>query len=228
MPIVRDDQAHNILTDTQRSLSPLLEEFAKTHILVWGTAIALQIWHRTSIDYDLFCFGHQGSGISLMERIQQTGCMFDLDTSPRFWYSPDEIPELTLFFQWVKVQFIDFSRNPFDIPISITSDRLLYDTIPSLSLLQLWALKVYAMMYRKKIKDIIDLYFILHHTDVQLIDIIIQAQEIFGRLYKPEHTYEAIFDPERDHTETVEYMIKNPPSLDEVFAYIRSQVDNLL
>ncbi len=84
------------------------------------------------------------------------------------------------------------------------------------------------MMYRKKIKDIIDLYFILQHTDIQLIDIITQAQEIFGRLYKPEYTYESIFDPERDDTETVEYIIDHPPSLDEVFSYIRSQVDNIL
>jgi hypothetical protein len=83
-------------------------------------------------------------------------------------------------------------------------------------------------MYRKKIKDLIDIYYILQHTDIRLADIITQAQDIFGMLYKPEYTYESIFDPKRDATETVEYIIDNPQSLDEVFSYMRSQVDNIL
>jgi hypothetical protein len=83
-------------------------------------------------------------------------------------------------------------------------------------------------MYRKKIKDIVDLYFILQHTDLKLKDIITQAELIFGVLYKPEYTYEAIFDIQRDHTETVEYIIDNPPSIEEIFTYMRSQVDKIL
>jgi hypothetical protein len=72
MPIVRDNNACEVLSLEQRKLIPLLQEFSKTHILVGGTAISLQLQHRTSIDFDLFCFGAQGSGKSLAKRISDT------------------------------------------------------------------------------------------------------------------------------------------------------------
>jgi hypothetical protein len=43
-----------ILTDQQIKLLPLVEKFIKDFGLVDGTAIALQIGHRRSIDFDLF------------------------------------------------------------------------------------------------------------------------------------------------------------------------------
>ena len=43
-----------ILTANQLDLLPLLKSFSKDYYLVGGTAIALQINHRRSIDFDLF------------------------------------------------------------------------------------------------------------------------------------------------------------------------------
>ena len=43
-----------ILTTSQRELLPFVKKFRKDFYLVGGTAIALQIGHRRSIDYDLF------------------------------------------------------------------------------------------------------------------------------------------------------------------------------
>jgi len=43
-----------ILTKEQIELLPLIKEFSKNFILVGGTAIALHIGHRRSIDFDLF------------------------------------------------------------------------------------------------------------------------------------------------------------------------------
>ena len=44
----------DILTDTQKALIPYFELFAKEYYLVGGTAIALYLGHRKSIDFDLF------------------------------------------------------------------------------------------------------------------------------------------------------------------------------
>jgi len=44
----------DILTKEQQKLLPLVGEFAKDFGLVGGTAIALNIGHRRSIDFDLF------------------------------------------------------------------------------------------------------------------------------------------------------------------------------
>lgn len=228
MQIVRDKVALEVLEEGQRNLAPLLTEFSTTHILVWGTAISLQLGHRRSIDFDLFCFGLQGSGTSLMQRIESSGCMFDLDTAPRFRYSDEEQSELTLFFQWIKVQLIDFSRNPFGVAVSLETNTMLCGGIASVSLLDLGALKIYAMMYRKKIKDIVDLYMILQVPWLYLFDIVQRAEQIFGRLCNPESSYEAIFDDERDETEKVDRLIDFPPEMSTIFASMRMEVDKLL
>ncbi|MEQ9424777.1 MAG: hypothetical protein RJQ09_10190 [Cyclobacteriaceae bacterium] len=52
MGLVFNDSAVKVLTPEQISLKPLLEEFANTHLLVGGTAIALQLVHRKSIDFE--------------------------------------------------------------------------------------------------------------------------------------------------------------------------------
>ena len=43
-----------VLNKEQVELLPLLKEFKREFFLVGGTAIALQIGHRRSIDFDLF------------------------------------------------------------------------------------------------------------------------------------------------------------------------------
>ena len=43
-----------ILTETQIKLLPLVAEFSKDFGLVGGTAIALHLGHRRSIDFDFF------------------------------------------------------------------------------------------------------------------------------------------------------------------------------
>jgi len=43
-----------ILTENQKSFLPLIGLFKRSYFLVGGTAIALQIGHRRSIDFDLF------------------------------------------------------------------------------------------------------------------------------------------------------------------------------
>ena len=44
----------NILSTEQQALIPFIQSFKKEYYLVGGTAIALQIGHRQSIDFDLF------------------------------------------------------------------------------------------------------------------------------------------------------------------------------
>ena len=43
-----------ILNDAQRGLLPLMSQFRREFYLVGGTAIALHIGHRRSVDFDLF------------------------------------------------------------------------------------------------------------------------------------------------------------------------------
>ena len=45
-----------ILTKEQADLLPLIRNFSRSFGLVGGTAVALQIGHRRSIDFDLFTY----------------------------------------------------------------------------------------------------------------------------------------------------------------------------
>ena len=46
-----------ILVREQVALLPLIQGFSEDFVLVGGTAIALQMGHRQSIDFDLFSYG---------------------------------------------------------------------------------------------------------------------------------------------------------------------------
>ena len=46
-----------ILSEEQSRLLPLIQVFNKEFVLVGGTAVALHIGHRKSIDFDLFKTG---------------------------------------------------------------------------------------------------------------------------------------------------------------------------
>ena len=48
------DMHSKVLTEEQRELLPLIRSFSNDYYLVGGTAIALYIGHRRSIDFDLF------------------------------------------------------------------------------------------------------------------------------------------------------------------------------
>jgi uncharacterized membrane protein YczE len=48
------DMHTEILSEQQQVLLPLLTEFSSSFILVGGTAIALQLGHRKSIDFESF------------------------------------------------------------------------------------------------------------------------------------------------------------------------------
>ena len=179
-----------ILTETQIKILPLVAEFSKNFGLVGGTAIALHIGHRRSIDFDLFSenkFGNQ----SLLNKILSFG-------------TPDEIlvnrtDELTFILKSVKFTFFHF-------PYKIDYSESFGYKIKMPNLLTLAAMKAFALGQRAKWKDYVDLYFIIKdHFSVSQISQ--KGQEIFGhgfneKLFRSQLAY---FDG-INYEETVEYL----------------------
>lgn len=77
-------------------------------------------------------------------------------------------------------------------------------------------MKAYALGRRSKWKDYVDLYFLLHNH-FTIADITTCATQIFGELYS-EKMFRAqlCFFDDIDYTESVDYMIPNPPTDDEI------------
>lgn len=136
----------NILSSEQNELLPFLKEFKGKYILVGGTAIALQIGHRESIDFDLFCTTPINKA-AIKKRINEVNFHKQL-----LFEDGDGIHYLM---NGVKVTFFYY---PFNIKGSINYNQFL--KMPDL--LTLAAMKFYAMGRRAKWKDYVDIYFLLN------------------------------------------------------------------
>ncbi|EKE28128.1 MAG: hypothetical protein ACD_3C00094G0002 [uncultured bacterium (gcode 4)] len=180
-----------ILSINQLALLRLVKEFSNSFYLVWGTAMSLYIWHRKSIDFDLFSnkpINHN--------RI--------ISTIKKFWYSVTKTlvkneDELTVIIDGVKFTFLYF---PFDIKWNTN----ILPWIKSLELLDIAALKAYAIWSRSKWKDYVDMYLITkdYYSISEISD---RARLIFGwsfneKIFREQLCY---FD-DIDYTEEVDYI----------------------
>ncbi|MBI5469961.1 nucleotidyl transferase AbiEii/AbiGii toxin family protein [Candidatus Kaiserbacteria bacterium] len=157
-----------ILTEKQRNLLPLVAHFRKDFGLVGGTAVALHIGHRESIDFDMFS-KERFSNIALRRKIER---MRRIDTE-----LVNKETEFTFLIDSVKFTFFQY---PFDIDFSMR-----FETIARIpTLLTLAAMKIYALAHRAKWKDYVDLYFILRDYH-QLPEIVREAENIFGDSFNP-------------------------------------------
>ncbi len=134
-----------ILTTEQLKLLPLIKSFSKDFGLVGGTAIALQIGHRQSIDFDLFT-NKKFSNAQIRKKILEN----NKKISHVFY---DQEGEYTILIDNVKFTF-------FYYPFKIIFSKKFEDIIKIPDLLTLSAMKAYALGRRAKWKDYIDLYFV--------------------------------------------------------------------
>ncbi|MBQ9187263.1 MAG: nucleotidyl transferase AbiEii/AbiGii toxin family protein [Prevotella sp.] len=185
-----------VLNERQLELLPVMSQFRREYYLVGGTAIALYIGHRRSIDFDLFKL----SGINHKKNLDKLSASgFGLTVTRRV------MEQMNLIVNDVKVTFFQY---PF--AVEPTNRFETYFRMPSL--LQLAAMKAYALGRRSKWKDYVDLYFLLSEH-FGLTDISTCATELFGELYSEKmfRSQLCYFD-DIDYTEQVDYIIPNPPT----------------
>lgn len=188
-----------ILSKQQIELLPLLSQFKREYYLVGGTAIALYIGHRRSIDFDLF-------------KLTTINHKRNLDKLMAAGYEPEVTrrvaEQMNLVVNGVKLTFFHY---PFPVQPIMNDESF---RIPSL--LDLAAMKAYALGRRSKWKDYVDLYFLLseHFT---IAEISTCAESLFGELFSEKlfRSQLSYFD-DVDYAEDVEYLIPNPPSEEKI------------
>ena len=134
-----------ILNDEQMSLLPVIREFKREYYLVGGTAIALYLGHRRSIDFDLFKF----SMISAKKNVEKLS-----RSNVDFTITRNVTEQLNLIANNVKMTFFQY---PFQIEAKNDFEKVI--RIPDL--LDLAAMKAYALGRRSKWKDYVNLYLFL-------------------------------------------------------------------
>jgi len=157
---------HQILTKEQLELLPYISNFNKTFYLVGGTAVALHIGHRRSLDFDLFTPSKLRKSA-----INSKLAEFPFKRVKLF----EDIDQLHLIINGIKITFLSFPY-PIDHPVKVER----YIKIPTL--LTLSSMKAFALGRRAKWKDYVDLYFILRDY-YTISEIRKEAEKNFGDFF---------------------------------------------
>lgn len=196
---------HNaILNEKQVELLPLIGEFKREYYLVGGTAIALYLGHRRSIDFDLFKFVPLNRKKNV-EKIRQLG------------YEPliiwNVADQMNLVVNDVKLTF-------FRYPFQIKANNVFEGQIRVPELIDLAAMKAYALGRRSKWKDYVDLFFLLKEQ-FPFETISKRANAIFGNMFSDKiFRSQLSYFEDIDYTEEVDYMILNPPKEEEIKEFL--------
>jgi len=200
-----------IFSSNQTALLPLVKQFRKEFYLVGETAIALHIGHRRSIDFDLFKFNPLKP-----KKIIETISGFEYP----YVVTRRVTEQLNVTVHDVKFTFFQY---PFEINVAVKSDDIL--RLPGL--LDLAAMKAYALGRRSKWKDYVDLYFLLkdHYTVSQISD---RSTEIFGQLFSEKLFRAQIsYFEDIDFSEPVEFLGEPVPE-DTIKEYLTEKAIDFL
>lgn len=153
-----------ILSREQTEILPLLKDFSESFVLVGGTAIALWLGHRESIDFDLFT-NVKFDNLEISKKIKKRTEIEHIIV--------DNFEEFTIIVNGVKITFLYY---PYKIDYFQKFDE--YMGIPDI--ITLGAMKAYALGRRAKWKDYVDLYFLTKKYN-GIKEITERSKEIFKK-----------------------------------------------
>jgi len=192
-----------ILSGLQVELLPLVRLFKREFYLVGGTAIALYIGHRRSIDFDLFKYSvlHPKS---IITKVNSFGLPYLVTRRVS--------EQMNMTINEVKFTF-------FEYPFQLDAKNGFEDCLRMPALIDLAAMKAYALGRRSKWKDYVDFYFLLRdHFSID--EISERAVEIFDQLFSPKlFRAQLSYFQDINYFEPVEYLLP-VPSNDEIRQFL--------
>lgn len=157
------------LKSEQWEVFEYLKEFSSFR-LVGGTALALQIGHRVSVDFDLF--SEKPLDKNLFNKITR---VFRAVRMTKMINLQDQ---LSVKVMGVKIDFV-YDGFPF------TEEPLIFKGVLISSIKEIAIMKAYALSFRGTYKDYIDLYFILKEKYADLLEI----KSLGEKRYKEEFNF---------------------------------------
>lgn len=192
-----------VFDEQQVELLPWLKGFHKSFYLVGGTAVALHLGHRRSIDFDLF-----RSSPLVKHRIRKILQQIPFKQVPL----SEDVDQLHLLINGVKTTFFYF-------PYTIEHPVKLEKNFSLPTLLTLASMKAFALGRRAKWKDYVDLYFILkHHYSIR--EICREGEKNFTNQFSEKLFREQLaFHKDIDYSEPIVYM-GNPLPEEEIREFL--------
>lgn len=186
-----------------RAILPLISGF-RGFYLAGGTALALQIGHRISVDLDFF--SPKPIPRALLEAVRRA------IGKRSFRVSVNNSDELTVFADGVKLTFLYY---PF--PRLLPFAR--YGGVSLLSIKEIAATKAYTIGRRGSYKDYVDIYFVLKDKYASLQAIIKLAEKKYGDAFNSRLFLEQLVYFEDIKDEEIVFLKKKPgrPDLIRMF-----------
>ena len=185
--------------------------FFSNYYLVGGTALALQIGHRISIDFDFFSTKEIPSG--LIRKVRRVFKGFEVKTIL------DHSEQLSVVVKGIK---LDFVKYKFPLVLGLIE----FKDVKMLKVPEIAATKAYTLNYRGTFKDYLDLYFILKDKHSSLTDI----RKIANKKYKEEFNFRLFLEQliylEDLKKEKIEFL-GQPVSRKEMQEFFEKEVDKI-
>ncbi|PIY96381.1 hypothetical protein COY65_00935 [Candidatus Jorgensenbacteria bacterium CG_4_10_14_0_8_um_filter_39_13] len=148
-----------------KKLFPRFGKFSDFY-LVGGTALALQIGHRISVDFDFFSGNELPTG--LLQKIKR---IFPDPAIEVIYREARE--QITLLLDRVKITFFHYSYPVIDRFVK-------YQGVPMATVREIAAMKAFSIGKRLSYKDYIDWYFLLKEKYIDLKGVIALAEKKFN------------------------------------------------
>ena len=146
-----------VLTTEAKKLLPYFKKFKPHYYLAGGTALAMQLGHRISIDFDFF--SEKKISQTLLPQIENL-----MPENTIIKPVVNNSDELTIFADGIKITFLYY-------PFPLIKSLILLNEVLLPPVQELAAMKAYTIGRRGDYKDYVDLYYLLfeRHTSLQEI-----------------------------------------------------------
>lgn len=205
----------SILDKKRLAVFRQLSAFNQYGFLAGGTALALQLGHRISIDFDVFC--QQEINNKLINKIRKKFKIKNVLIN-----NNDEFTFLTA--NNIKITFLYY-------PFKFRGALIKNGSFPNLLRFEnIAAAKAYTIGRRNSWRDYVDLYFVLKYKKVSLNKLIRLAKNIFKELFNEKLFLAKLLytnDIDKNETKEVE-IIKEKVSIKKVENYFKKQVDEYI
>lgn len=158
-----------VLKSEQKEIFKRLKNFPEFY-LVGGTALALQIGHRISVDFDLF--SAKEISPALLPKIKRVFKEFKIKTVI------NHLGQLSVMANETKLDFVKYN-----FPLILKLIK--FEEVKILPAAEIVATKAYVLNHRGTLKDYVDLYFVLKNKYTTLEKI----KKIAEKKYKDEFNF---------------------------------------
>ncbi len=198
---------HEALTAEGKKVFPALVKFTGFY-LAGGTALALQLGHRISVDFDLF------SSAPIKKTLLPTVERIFSGTLVRTLVNNRD--QLTCLVGGVKTTWLHY-------PFPVLRKLVTLDGQPTLDVPELAATKAYTIGRRGTFKDYVDLYAVVQGNHIALPDLIALAEKKYGDAFNARLFLEQLIYLDDIPDTEITFLIK-PVSKHEIEKYFKKNV----